>query len=144
MGAKMKRITENALADVSDVFSGEMSSLYPHVLEKDVLTTETVGLISSLNNDTRTFIFCGGTCLVKGHKVIQRMSEDADFKIMVTPGYSKSKLRKYLGDLKDELLDLFVDAGYEINKSDIVGKDENKFIRFSLPFESVAYESPKK
>jgi hypothetical protein len=46
-------------------------------------------------------VFCGGTSLSKAHSLIERMSEDADVKVVLTDAgkaLSRSALKRYLGD----------------------------------------------
>jgi len=46
-------------------------------------------------------VFCGGSSLSKAHGLIERMSEDADIKVVLadaTGPWSKNKIRRYLGD----------------------------------------------
>lgn len=46
-------------------------------------------------------VFCGGTSLSKAHGLIERMSEDADIKVVLTEAgrqLSRTRLRRYLGD----------------------------------------------
>lgn len=46
-------------------------------------------------------VFCSGTSLSKAHCLIERMSEDADIKVVLTEAgrqLSRTKLRRYLGD----------------------------------------------
>ena len=51
------------------------------VIEKDYYVTQVIQTLSSIENEYFRLVFCGGTCLAKAHKVVQRMSEDVDFKI---------------------------------------------------------------
>jgi hypothetical protein len=47
------------------------------------------------------FVFCGGTSLAKAYGLIERMSEDADIKMVLTESgrqLSRTSLRRYLGD----------------------------------------------
>lgn len=69
------------------------------VIEKDYYVTQVIQSLSKIENEYLRLVFCGGTCLAKAHKVVQRMSEDVDFKIQrksTTDGFSKSHLLKEL------------------------------------------------
>jgi predicted nucleotidyltransferase component of viral defense system len=48
-------------------------------------------------------VFAGGTCLARAHKLVYRMSEDVDFKVIPADDQpmSKTKRRKELGNLRD-------------------------------------------
>ncbi len=45
----------------------------------------------------------GGTSLSKGHGVIQRMSEDIDFKLALPTSWSRSQARRKLNACRKEL-----------------------------------------
>ena len=50
-----------------------------------------------------TLVFGGGTALARAHKLVRRMSEDVDFKIVPQPSapVSRNGLRRELGKLGD-------------------------------------------
>ncbi|WP_184335218.1 nucleotidyl transferase AbiEii/AbiGii toxin family protein [Povalibacter uvarum] len=50
-------------------------------------------------------VFSGGTCLARAHKLISRMSEDIDFKIVPidADAVSKTQRRKQLAELRDKI-----------------------------------------
>jgi predicted nucleotidyltransferase component of viral defense system len=50
-------------------------------IEKDWYVTQILHIMQTLNNKKHCFIFAGGTCLSKAYKIIERFSEDIDFKI---------------------------------------------------------------
>ncbi len=71
------------------------------LLEKDEHLTDALLAIFRLRFEHARLVFCGGTSLSKGHGLIERMSEDADIKVVLsdsTQGWSKNRLRRYLGD----------------------------------------------
>jgi predicted nucleotidyltransferase component of viral defense system len=71
------------------------------LLEKDEHLTSALDAIFKLHFEFVSLVFCGGTSLSKSHGLIERMSEDADIKVVLSQDaltWSKSKLRNYLGD----------------------------------------------
>ena len=92
----MISITENDYKAILDVRrEGSMiGRLDPSILEKDVLITQVLGLLQNFNWDEFSIVFCGGTSLSKGYRLIDRMSEDIDFKIVVPPCLTRSQSRK--------------------------------------------------
>src|SRR5579883_1033913 len=72
------------------------------VIEKDYYVTQVIHTLSNEENENFCLVFCGGTCLAKAHKLVQRMSEDVDFKVQlkVTENFSKSRLKKELKELR--------------------------------------------
>lgn len=63
--------------------TGEVLGLDEAVIEKDYYVTQVIHTLSNIENDYFRLVFCGGTCLAKAHKLVQRMSEDVDFKIQL-------------------------------------------------------------
>lgn len=52
----------------------------PAFLEKDWHVSNVLKALSELENEHLEPIFCGGTSLLKGYKIINRFSEDVDLK----------------------------------------------------------------
>lgn len=53
-------------------------NLLEAVIEKDYYATQVIHKLSNVENEYFRLVFCGGTCLAKAHKLVQRMSEDVD------------------------------------------------------------------
>ena len=71
------------------------------LLEKDEHLTDALRAVFALDFECVELVFCGGTSLSKAHGLIERMSEDADLKVVLTEAgrqLSRTKLRRYLGD----------------------------------------------
>jgi len=51
-----------------------------------------------------SLIFCGGTALAQAHQVIERMSEDVDFRVVLPDLPSTNQRRKFLSALKADLV----------------------------------------
>ena len=80
-------------ANIGDITAG--------LLEKDEHLTAALQAVFGLSFEYASLVFCGGTSLSKAHGLIERMSEDADIKVVVSPdtvNWSKTQLRRYLGD----------------------------------------------
>jgi predicted nucleotidyltransferase component of viral defense system len=54
----------------------------PLFTEKDWYTQHILGVISKFESDDFQPVFSGGTSLSKGHQLIQRFSEDVDFRML--------------------------------------------------------------
>jgi len=73
------------------------------VIEKDYYVTQAIHALSDTEDDYFKLVFAGGTCLAKGHKIVQRMSEDIDFKIQTkntAACFSKTRLIKELKEFR--------------------------------------------
>jgi predicted nucleotidyltransferase component of viral defense system len=82
-----------AEANIGDITAG--------LLEKDEHLTVALQAVFGLGFEHASLVFCGGTSLSKAHGLIERMSEDADIKVVLsadTVNWSKTQLRRYLGD----------------------------------------------
>lgn len=126
----MKTITLEQI-EIIKAFEFE-SSLPTSVLEKDILITEILKELTKIKSIE--IFFCGGTSLSKGYQLINRMSEDIDFKFFIPTNIaSKTKKKQYRSQVKKELITIF-------NKMDFITKntarDENKYLLFELEYES--------
>jgi len=82
-----------AEADIGGVTAG--------LLEKDEHLTAALHAVFALEFEHASLVFCGGTSLAKAHGLIERMSEDADIKLVLSgqaESWPPSRLRRYLGD----------------------------------------------
>jgi len=82
-----------AEADIGGVTAG--------LLEKDEHLTAALQAVFALKFEHASLVFCGGTSLSKAHGLIERMSEDADIKVVLsheTANWSQTQIRRYLGD----------------------------------------------
>lgn len=83
------------------VAEADLGGITAAILEKDEHLTDALRAVFALKFEHVELVFCGGTSLSKAHGLIERMSEDADLKVVLTESgrkLSRSKLRRYLGD----------------------------------------------
>lgn len=89
-----------------------LSGCNTDVLEKDMWLTYLLQELSTFQNDNAKIVFCGGTSLAKAHCVMDRMSEDADFKIVLNQDCgSKPVLKKALKTTKQFIVDTIEGCG---------------------------------
>ena len=92
-------------------------SIDASMLEKDVLVREAILAVKDVGKDAGCqMVFCGGTSLSQAHCVIERMSEDADFRIVTPDDMSNSARRKLLSRVKHETTAVLDDAGFPLAK----------------------------
>ena len=62
-------------------------------------------------------VFAGGTCLARAHRLVRRMSEDVDFKVVPLDGarLSGTQRRRQLGNLRDRITAGLQVAGFQID-----------------------------
>jgi len=68
-----------------------------------LLVTEVLRTVVAVNSGGIQLVFCGGTCLSKAHGLIERMSEDIDFKLVLPQGVSRSARSRVLSRYKRRL-----------------------------------------
>jgi Nucleotidyl transferase AbiEii toxin, Type IV TA system len=86
-----------------------------------------------------TLVFGGGTALARAHKIIRRMSEDVDFKIVPLPAapISRSGIRRALGKLGDQVTTALHAAGFAFDPKDEActrSQNENRYTVWQLPY----------
>ncbi|WP_245954010.1 nucleotidyl transferase AbiEii/AbiGii toxin family protein [Legionella donaldsonii] len=96
------------------------------VIEKDYYVTQVIQSLSTVENEYFRLVFCGGTCLAKAHKVVQRKS--------TTDGFSKSYLLKELKAFRLELQSNF--AIPNLTASEPVVRNEGKYSRVEFFYPS--------
>lgn len=80
---------------------------HPSLVEKDFFTTIVLSVCANIKSDLFLLVFAGGTCLSKTYKIVERMSEDVDIKIIPTEVgncLSRTALKKSLGSIRNEIL----------------------------------------
>lgn len=102
----MKSLDKNRIALITAIVAEpEFAGITAGLLEKDEHLTDALKVIFEQNFDHAKLIFCGGTSLSKGHALIERMSEDADIKIVLSDeanGWASNRQRNYLGQVVRE------------------------------------------
>lgn len=108
-------------------------------VEKDWHVMRALRAITSVNADPFRLAFAGGTCLARAHKLVRRMSEDVDFKVVpldIAP-LSKHQRRRQLGDLRKRITVSLQAAGFQIDPGDTAqlrSGDDNEYTVFQLNY----------
>jgi predicted nucleotidyltransferase component of viral defense system len=85
------------------------------LVEKDWFVVRALAAISAADKGPFQLVFQGGTALSRAHRVIERMSEDIDIKI-VSEGPPP---RRALGRLRESITDELLKAGFKFRPPDI-------------------------
>lgn len=109
------------------------------VIEKDYFVTKVIGVINSINDDNYDLIFQGGTSLAKAYRIIERMSEDCDYRIRFkgSDKISKEKSRKTLRQFRRMLVEKLTDKGFTIPKDEIGVRNEGRFMNIKVHYDSM-------
>jgi hypothetical protein len=102
-------------------------------VEKDWYVVQIVKIIAGIQHDYFEVIFTGGTALSKAHKLLQRFSEDIDFRVLVREGHGT---RKRLSVFKRKVADALRLSGFAIEDHQVKARDENRFFAIDLNYES--------
>ena len=108
-------------------------------VEKDWHVMRALRAITSVDADPFRLVFAGGTCLARAHKLVRRMSEDVDFKIVPLDGVpiSGNQRRRHLGDLRNRITASLQAAGFHIDPADTAqlrSRDANEYTVYHLNY----------
>jgi Nucleotidyl transferase AbiEii toxin, Type IV TA system len=109
------------------------------LVEKDQQVVRAIAALAALNADPFTLVFGGGTALARAHKLIRRMSEDVDFKVVPTVSITRSALRRQLGRLRAQVSAALQGAGFAFDAADTTAAwsmNENHYAVWQLPYAS--------
>ena len=108
-------------------------------VEKDWHVMRALRAITAVDSDPFRLVLAGGTCLARAHKLVHRMSEDVDFKIVPLNGVltSGNQRRRQLRDLRNRITASLQAIGFQIDPSDAAqlrSRDENKYTIYQLNY----------
>lgn len=108
----------------------------PAPVEKDWYVLRALRVISAIDAAPFQLVFAGGTCLARAHRLVARMSEDVDFKIVPLDPMplSRGKRRSLLGDLRSRVLAALQAEGFGIGPGDMRSRNENQYTLYNLHY----------
>jgi predicted nucleotidyltransferase component of viral defense system len=104
-------------------------------IEKDWFVTQVIKIISEIVFEDYRIVFTGGTALSKAHGIIQRFSEDVDFKV-IAPSLAlmnKTQQGKILSTFKKEIVKS-LSIYFDIKEEQISANNGNKFVAIELNY----------
>src|SRR5436190_23564455 len=105
------------------------------LVEKDYYVTQVIHSLSDIDNEFFRLIFAGGTCLAKAHRIVNRMSEDIDFKIQpkfTLENFSNTKKLKELKAFREFVSSKLQHAGLSFNAP--IVRNEGKYSRIEISY----------
>jgi hypothetical protein len=117
---------------IQDVVNEGLSPYSISALEKDLHLGVILDRLRLGHAELPDLVLCGGTSLVKGHKLIARMSEDMDFKVVIESDFSKSQRSSFLSRLKGQLSTLLAEDGFAVEK--VSAHNQNSFFSIELRY----------
>lgn len=114
--------------------------LIPVAFEKDYYVTKIIHALSELHNDYHTIVFAGGTSLAKAHKIVFRMSEDCDFRLVRTEAgkeLNHNQQRIKLRAFRTEILNTIKELGFPVTTDEVEVHSRGTHTRLFVPYDSV-------
>lgn len=100
-------------------------------VEKDWYVTQIISALSAIETDGYEIIFSGGTALSKAHGLLQRFSEDIDFRVL-----TENTGRKALSAYKNTVIEKLRESGFDIEDHQIKARDGNKYFSIDLDYKT--------
>lgn len=99
------------------------------LLEKDEHLTDALRALFALQPEGAQLVFCGGTSLSKAYGLIERMSEDADLKVVLPAAgqASRAEIRRRLSALKAQVTETLAGIGLVEDKAKGLAFNENRY-----------------
>jgi len=99
------------------------------LLEKDEHLTDALRSLFALRLKGVQLVLCGGTSLAKAYGLIERMSEDADLKVVLseTEQPSRTEVRRRLSELKTLVSKTLTGIGLVEDKSKVQAFNDNRY-----------------
>jgi predicted nucleotidyltransferase component of viral defense system len=106
----------------------------PVFIEKDWYTQHILGVIAKFESDEFQPVFSGGTSLSKGYRLIQRFSEDVDFRMRPL----KDKLtRSFRSNYQDRIVEAVLNSSSDLQLvRDVYKRDKSTFLKFQIAYPS--------
>ena len=104
----------------------------PALVEKDWYVVQALAAIAAIDTGPLRLVFGGGTALSRAHRLIRRMSEDVDLKIVAA-----HPTRAQLRDLRERITAALHAAGFEFdpaNRDHRNSQNETRYTIFRLPY----------
>lgn len=125
----MNAAVEPSPQDFADA-AEELGLPSPELVEKDFWVVRVLSVIHALSNMHRTFVFGGGTSLCRAYRLIDRMSEDIDLRVIGPNDFSRAD-RRAIREEVDVALTVIGLTGEGYQK---LSYDEYRKTEFNLPY----------
>lgn len=110
-----------------------LRQILPAVVEKDWFVTQIIGVAADIHVPGFEIVFTGGTALSKAHGLLERFSEDIDFRVIVAEEHSS---RAALSSFKKLVIQALRDGGFNIEDANVRARDENRFFAIDLEYQT--------
>ncbi len=107
-------------------------------IRKDYFVTKAIRQLIGISNDYFELVFQGGTSLSKGYGIINRLSEDVDFRVISKPAcfnLGKDARRRELRLFRRALVESLVNSGFDIQPQDVKVFYEGRYMSIRASFD---------
>ncbi|MFT5588329.1 MAG: putative nucleotidyltransferase component of viral defense system [Bradyrhizobium sp.] len=132
----MKKVEESCRQNIADLIIANDLTISEFALEKDFIVTDVLRAISTIQNDTFDLVFCGGTCLSKAYRLLERISEDVDIKVVPKHGItlSNNQCRTAVSKLKQDIVEALKSTGFGADEIGQEALDGNTYVVFNIAY----------
>lgn len=109
----------------------------PALVEKDFHVVKALAAIAAVEMAPLQLVFGGGTALSRAHRLIRRMSEDIDLKIVADEEPSRTALRR----LHEAMTDALLRVGFRFDPGNPAHRksgNESRYTIYRLPYEPLS------
>jgi predicted nucleotidyltransferase component of viral defense system len=106
----------------------------PALVEKDFHVIRALAAIAAIDTTPLRLVFGGGTALSRAHRLVRRMSEDIDLRIVGDKPPGRGALRR----LRDVITQALLGAGFKFDAEDPAYRksgNESRYTIYRLPYE---------
>lgn len=105
----------------------------PALVEKDWFVVRALAAIHDVQVDGLTLAFGGGTALGRAYRLLERMSEDIDLRIVGENANARGSLKRLRNEVNARLaaVGFLVEGHYAVKQND-------RYVRYDLPYEPIA------
>jgi predicted nucleotidyltransferase component of viral defense system len=129
MNMSIEIIPKQTLIQLADQYE-----INPVFIEKDWYTQHILGVIAKFESNEFQPIFSGGTCLSKGYQLIQRFSEDVDFRVRPL---KENLTRSFRSDYQDRMVEAILDSSSDLKLvRDVYKRNKSTFLKFQIAYPS--------
>lgn len=100
----------------------------PALVEKDWYVVRALAAIAAADTTPFRVVFGGGTALSRAHRLIRRMSEDIDLKIIADDSTPRSAFRR----LRDTVTNALLEAGFVFDPANPAQRESGNASRYTL------------
>lgn len=104
----------------------------PALVEKDWHVVQALAAIHEATSDGLALVFGGGTALGRAHRLLSRMSEDIDLRIVGEQAPGRGALRRLRGVVTGRL----ANTGFQV-EGNVDVKQGDKYVRYDLPYDPI-------